>query len=218
MTIQKTRKNESTIMTVAQREVCSHCQHGHVANPWLKPEIVLLCAVGTFGISAIIWAVTTPHDKPVAKQQVVARPATTLAPSPVSEMDRLFSQAGSMPVVPVRTRVSASVPAKQAIVTPAPVEVVKPKKEPVVAKPVTVEETPTKESPKEVVKEPVVEEKPVEPKHDTAADVAEYNRLLLQHMEKAKSAAPDTVDGASQSTPVEPPTFEEWLKSGKQTF
>jgi hypothetical protein len=208
MTINKIPNNKSTTSTLARPSVCSQCNHDTVANSWLKPEIVLLCALGTFGISAVIWTITSPHQNPVranvASHAVPGRRALAGA----SEMERLFAQAGAMPVhvvAPVRVppKMVSAVPQTQAQPQPQP------KKQFVAFKPTAA-----------VVKidAPAAEPKAAEIKDDQVDEVAEYNRALAAFFEKKKSAAPDTVDGADQSTPVEPPTYEEWLKAGKPGF
>lgn len=171
-------------------------------NPLMKAEIVLTCALTAFLVSAIVWANTSMQQSRSNNAQ--AQGPAVVAPQPgfESEFDRLMHQAKTTAKSPKTTLV------------------------PEIANPIRVKKETVTEPIKETVADPIQETsfkqdtiKPIEPKTvpisgsrtKASANVAEYNRLLAAYFSNKNTA---TADGAA----AEPPTFQEWLKSGKPNF
>jgi hypothetical protein len=164
-------------------------------NPLMKAEMLLLAALATFVISTVVWCIRGPAGP--AKQPVAAKKADT---KPLTELDRLFAQAKTMPKAIVRQPNAPRI----VIRTPEPVAVAAGRGEMRVA-----ERTESRSAP------------PVQlTRNKNVEDVAEYNKALVEFFQKTKTPEVlDTVDGVPTAPlPAEPPSFEEWVKSGKKAF
>jgi hypothetical protein len=174
-------------------------------NPLIKAEVLLVCALLTFMISAVFWArmPKTPAKKTAQKK---AAPIA-ISNAVTSELDQLFHQAKSTP--------------RGAIVQPKPITV----GQPVVTVKTLQKSTAsiaTKSEAARAEASPQVEEvkvinAPVKKENKNVADVTEYNKQLAEFFTR-KHADGDTTDGAGQATTAEPPSYEEWLNAGKPSF
>lgn len=187
-------------------------------NPLIKAELVLLCALCTFVVSAVIWCVKVPQKKMPAKAKVQKAADQAF----MSEIDRLVAQAKNPPpimnVKPVERPPQAAALQLQhqsalngrgemsgalAAANLVPLKRQSGQPQPVPKQAVKEAEQP---APKPIVKATL-----------KVDDVAEYNKALVDFFQRAKSS--DTTDGATpEAAPAEPPSYEEWLKAGKPNF
>jgi hypothetical protein len=176
-------------------------------NPLIKAEVLLVCALLTFMISAVFWA---RLPKTPAKKTAQKKAAPIVIPNAItSELDQLFHQAKSAP--------------RAAIVQPKPITVVQPIvivktiEKPSASASTTSAPVSAQAEAQPQVKEVKVIKAPVIKENKSVADVTEYNKQLAEFFTR-KHADGDTTDGAGQATTAEPPSYEEWLNAGKPGF
>jgi hypothetical protein len=180
-------------------------------NPLMKAEMLCVIAVVTFVISTIAWCVKLPiggKPAPVFSKKVETKP--------VSELDSLFTQAKFMPkrLAPVikteqTARVVVVTPVADPVVNPVVNRVVNPALNPALNNVVNPALNPGRGEMR------LGESRPAFQHSKNVQDVAAYNKALADFFQKRKSTdSTDTADGAI----VEPPTYDEWLKGGKQAF